>query len=415
MKMAEEKTKRMVYLASFLSDACKAYYSDTDEEPIISDKEYDKLIAELSELEKEAGDSLPWSPTKHVGFAPQTSDKMAHKLPVLSLKDTKSIDDLLHFLGENEGMLSWKLDGLSIVLYYLDGKLVNALTRGDGAIGKVIFENAKQMHNVPSEIPVKGELVVRGEGCLALKDFELIKKTKQGERFSNPRNLAAGIINTTKAPSTLLHYMTFIAHSILFSDGDAKELTTRTAQLAYLSFFGFRVVPNSKVLNFELIREIERYTKEVSGFPYPVDGLVLALDNIAYGESLGSTAKFPRHSLAFKWPDEHKFSKVTGMKWSVSQTGLITPVVIFEPIELEGTIVKQANLHTLKFFEDLGIGRGDLLKIYKANKIIPEVEENMTRSKTEEYPRVCPVCGGPTHVVETERTRKLYCDSCGKK
>lgn len=415
MKMTEEKTKRMAYLASFLGDACKAYYSDTDEEPIISDKEYDKLISELSELEKEAGDSLPWSPTKHIGFAPQTADKMPHKLPVLSLKDTKSVEELLHFLGENEGMLSWKLDGLSIVLYYLDGKLVNALTRGDGAIGKVIFENAKQMHNVPEEIPVKGELVVRGEGCLALKDFELIKKTKQGERFSNPRNLAAGIINTTKAPSTLLHYMTFIAHSILFSDGDAKELTTRTAQLAYLSFFGFRVVPNSKVLNFELKHEIERYTSEVESFPFPVDGLVLALDNLAYGESLGATAKFPRHSMAFKWPDEHALTKVTGMKWSVSQTGLITPVVIFEPIELEGTTVRQANLHNLKFFEDLSIGKGDILKVYKANKIIPEVEENMTRSKTERYPHKCPICGGPTRVAETERTRKLYCDRCGKK
>ena len=415
MKMTEEKTKRMAYLASFLSDACRAYYSDTDEEPIISDKEYDKLISELSELEKEAGDSLPWSPTKHVGFAPQAVDKMPHKLPVLSLKDTKSVDELLHFLGENEGMLSWKLDGLSIVLYYLDGKLVNALTRGDGAIGKVIFENAKQMHNVPAEIPVKGELVVRGEGCLALKDFELIKKTKQGERFSNPRNLAAGIINTTKAPSILLHYMTFIAHSILFSDGDAKELATRTAQLAYLSFFGFRVVPNSKVLNFELKREIERYTSEVESFPFPVDGLVLALDNLSYGESLGATAKFPRHSMAFKWPDESALTKVTGMKWSVSQTGLITPVVIFKPVELEGTTVRQANLHNLKFFEDLSIGKGDILKVYKANKIIPEVEENMTRSKTEKYPRQCPVCGGPTRVAETERTRKLYCDLCGKK
>lgn len=413
--MTNEKKTRLVYLSALLSDACRAYYSDTDEEPIMSDKEYDKLIAELILLEAENGDSLPWSPTHSVGFTPQSACKMQHIRPVLSLKDTKSVDELLHFLGENEGMLSWKLDGLSIVLYYKDGKLINALTRGDGETGRVIFENAKQMRYVPLEIPIKGELVVRGEGCLALKDFELIKKTKQGERFSNPRNLAAGIINTTKAPSTLLHYMAFIAHSIIFSNGDANDLETKTAQLAYLSFFGFKVVPNSKVLNFELKREIERYTKEVSGFPYPVDGLVLALDNIAYGESLGCTAKFPRHSLAFKWPDEHKFSKVTGMKWSVSQTGLITPVVIFEPIELEGTTVKQANLHNLKFFEDLGIGRGDLLKIYKANKIIPEVEENMTRSKTEEYPRVCPVCGGPTHVVETERTRKLYCNSCGKK
>ena len=407
--------ERLTTLTNLLCDACRAYYSDTDEDPIMSDKEYDKLIRELTLLEQETGESLPWSPTKNVGFAEETPDKMQHIRPILSLKDTKSIDELLHFLGEEEGMLSWKLDGLSVVLYYEDGVLVNAMTRGDGLTGKVIFENAKKMRYVPHTIQVKGRLVVRGEGCLALKDFEAIKKTKQGERFSNPRNLAAGIINTTKAPNVLLRHMAFIAHSIIFSDGEAAALTTRTAQLEYLSFFEFHVVPHSKVLNFELQHEVERYTKSVDKFPYPVDGLVLALDNLAYGESLGATAKFPRHSMAFKWPDESALTKVTGMKWSVSQTGLITPVVIFEPIELEGTIVRQANLHNLKFFEDLSIGKGDILKVYKANKIIPEVEENMTRSKTERYPRKCPVCGGPTRVAETERTRKLYCDRCGKK
>jgi len=404
----------MIYLNATLNDARKNYYSDTDEEPTLSDLEYDKLFTELMALELLTGEQLPDSPLRSVGFTPQYGYKMAHKKPILSLKDTKSIDELLHFLGENEGMLSWKLDGIGIVLHYRNGQLVNALTRGDGAIGKVIFENAKSMRNVPQEVPIKGELIIRGEGCLSLKDFDRIKKTKQGEKFRNPRNLAAGIINTTKAPSVLLRYMSFIAHSIIFSDGEAAEIPTRTAQLAYLSFFGFRVVPNSKVLNFELKREIERYTKEVDTFEFPVDGLVLALDNIAYGESLGSTARFPKHSMAFKWPDEHRLTTVQGMKWSVSQTGLITPVVIFEPVELEGTTVRQANLHNLKFFEDLGVGIGDTIQIYKANKIIPEVEENLTRSKTEEYPSRCPVCGNPTTVVENERTRKLYCYSCAK-
>lgn len=412
--MTNIQKERLAYLTATLNEARKFYYADTDEEPIMSDKEYDKLTAELMQLELLTGEQLPDSPLRNVGFTPQYGYKMPHKKPILSLKDTKSVDELLHFLGENEGMVSWKLDGVSIVLYYKDGQLINALTRGDGAIGKVIFENAKNMRYVPKEIPVKGELIVRGEGCLSHKDFELIKQTKQGERFSNPRNLAAGIINTTKTPSTLLRYMNFIAHSIIFSDGDASTIDSRTAQLAYLSFFGFRVVPNSKVLNFELIREIERYTSEVKDFEFPVDGLVLAIDDVAYGESLGATARFPKHSMAFKWPDEHKLTKVVGMKWSVSQTGLITPVVIFEPIALEGTIVKQANLHNLKFFEELSVGKGDTLKVYKANKIIPEVEENLTRSKTEKPPKTCPVCGAPTTVIETERTRKLYCTRCSK-
>lgn len=411
--MTKEQRERMNYLVETLNEARCRYYVDTNEGPSMPDIWYDKLLAELVKLEEDAGEFLPESPTRKVGFPPQCCDKMPHKRPILSLKDTKSIDELLYFLGEREGMLSWKLDGISIVLHYVDGKLVNALTRGDGLIGKVIFDNAIRMRNVPTEIAEKGELVVRGEGCISLIEFDVIKKTRKGEQFSNPRNLAAGIINTTKAPSILLRHMTFVAHSIVYFNSREKRLTKRSKQLAYLAFLGFRVVPNSLVLNFQLKHEIERYTKDISSFEFPVDGLVLSLNDVDYGESLGSTAKYPKHSLAFKWPDEHKLSHVTGMKWCVSKTGLITPVVIFEPVKLEGTIVKQANLHSLKIFENLGIGNGDILKIYKANKIIPEVEDNLTRSGKEDYPHICPVCGNKTTVVETDKTRKLYCYVCG--
>ncbi len=416
--MVKNQEERMIYLISVLNDARKAYYEGINEESTISDAEYDKLFGELVYLETVTGEQLPNSPSVQVGFAPIFEDKAQHIKPILSLKDTKSVDELLHFLGEKEGLLSWKLDGLSIVLYYNDGKLVQALTRGDGAIGKVITENAKCMQGVPKEINVKGRLVVRGEGCLSIKEFEMIKKTKQGERFSNPRNLAAGIINTTKAPSILLHHMHFIVHSLVLSDElDERKVygvSTRKGQLMFLSALGFDVVPYSNVLNFELQEEINHYTERVEDFDFPVDGLVLTLNDLAYAESLGQTARYPKHSMAFKWPDEHKLTRVQGMKWSVSQTGLITPVVIFEPIELEGTTVRQANLHNLKFFEDLSIGKGDTIEVYKANKIIPEVAENLTRSKTEEYPHICPNCGGPTTVVTTERTRKLYCYSCGQ-
>ncbi len=410
--MTDEQKERMLYLVSTLNDARRKYYAETDD-AMMSDREYDKLFNELERLESITGERLPKSPTKSVGFPPLNSDKMPHRRPILSLKDTKSVEELLYFLGDHDGVLSWKLDGISIVLYYSNGKLVNALTRGDGVVGKVILGNALRMNHIPRTISVKNDFIVRGEGCLSISDFEQIKRTKEGERFSNPRNLAAGIINTKKASSILLKHMHFIAHSLI--DDGGKSLSKRTEQFSYLEDLGFTVVPHSRVLNFELKREIDRYTSMAGSFDFPVDGLVLALDDISYGESLGETLRFPRHSMAFKWPDEHKLTKVTGMKWSVSNTGLITPVVIFEPIELEGTTVRQANLHNLKFFEDLGVGKGDVLKVYKANKIIPEVEENLTRSNTEEYPHICPVCGGKTTIVQTPMTRKLYCGTCGKK
>lgn len=413
--MTNSQKARMEHLAYMLNEACRRYYVDTDNGPAMSDKMYDKMLEELSNLEQDLGEILPNSPTKRVGYSEQETDKIQHVVPVLSLKDTKSVDEMLHFLGENDGILDWKLDGLSIVLHYMNGQLIMALTRGDGIMGKNILANVLKMKNVPKEIPFKGYLVVRGEGCLALKEFEQIKKTKEGERFSNPRNLAAGIINTTRTSNILLRHMTFVAHSIMLMEGGQELIRTRSGQLSYLKNIGFRVVPFVKVLNFQLKKVIEQFTKDVDKFEFPVDGLVLALDDVEYGESLGVTAKFPKHSLAFKWPDETKLTKVTGMKWSVSQTGLITPVVTFEPISLEGTMVKQANLHNLKFFEGLSIGIGDTVKVYKANKIIPEVEENLTRSKTESYPKRCPVCGSKTTVVETDRTRKLYCTKCGIK
>lgn len=410
--MTTDQRSRMEHLVLILNEACRRYYVDTKNGPAMSDKMYDKMLAELTELERVTDEYLPDSPTKRVGFTEKDTDKIEHLVPVLSLRDTKSVDEMLYFLGEQEGLLSWKIDGLSLILHYSGGKLIMALTRGDGTMGKNVLQNVMKMRDVPKEIPQKGYLVVRGEGCLSTNDFEQIKRTKEGEHFSNPRNLAAGIINTTRTSNVLLRHMTFIAHSIMHTQG--KLLRTRSEQLAYLKNIGFRVVPNVKVLNFQLKGAIETFTENVNKWGFPVDGLVLALDDVEYGESLGCTAKFPKHSIAFKWPDETKLTKVTGMKWSVSGTGLITPVVIFEPITLEGTVVKQANLHNLRFFESLSIGVGDTIKVYKANKIIPEVEENMTRSKTETYPRKCPECGSKTIIKQTERTRKLYCTRCSQ-
>lgn len=410
------KEARMADLIDILNDACHKYYTPRDDEDIaISDAQYDRYLSELIHLEAETGIKLAGSPTMKVGFTEPEEDKIKHYAPILSLKDTKSIDEMLHFLGEREAILSWKLDGVSIVLYYSFGTLQQAVSRGDGQYGKDITKNVMLMRSVPMDISIKNNVIIRGEGCLSLKDFDQLKKTREGERYSNTRSMASGLINGTKTTNVLLRHMSFIAHSVVLLEGHGRSFTTRYKQLGYLKTLGFRVVPHVKVLNFELKAEIERYTNDIENFEFPVDGLVLTLNDIGYGDSLGATAKFPKHSMAFKWPDETALTTVTGMKWSVSQTGLITPVVLFRPVTLEGTEVKQANLHTLKIFEELGIGIGDTLRIFKANKIIPEVDENLTRSNTEETPKHCPVCGSPTTILVSDKTRKLYCYPCGGK
>lgn len=402
----EEKLKRMRHLVDILKEAATDYYNNTI--TTMSDRDYDIFEKELRNLENETGVILPDSPTIHVGPLPIANDKASHIRPILSLRSTKSIDEMLYFLKEKEGILSWKLDGISIVLYYEGGKLVNALTRGNGAIGKVILNRVLKMASVPKDISEKGTFVVRGEGCISLSEFEQIKKTKVGEQFSNPRNVVAGILNSRNPPDILLRHVIFVAHSIV-AQPDENGISTRDGEFGYLQSLGFEVVPYSSVVNFRLKYVIEYYTEHVSDFKYPVDGLVLAINDISYGDTLGETAKYPKHSLAFKWPDETKITAVKDVKWSVSRTGLITPVVIFNPIELEGTTVKQANLHTLKKFEELAIGTGDILEVYKANKIIPEVGENLTRSGTIFYPRRCPICDCETKVVTGVKTRKLYC------
>lgn len=402
---------KMKKLVTILNDACQAYYSGQEESPM-SDAQYDRYLTELKELEDAAGYRLAESPTIRVGYQ-EMEDKIKHYAPILSLKDTKNVDELLYFLGDKEGLLSWKLDGVSIVLYYQNGHLDRAVSRGDGMIGKDITRNVMFITNIPKTIDAKNTVIIRGEGCISLSDFETLKQTPEGEKYRNPRNLASGLINSQGTRDTLLGYMTFIAHSVIFVNGFGRTLHTKTELFEYLERLGFMVVPHVKVVNYQLKNEIEKFTNEVDTFDYPVDGLVLTLNDLAHGNLLGCTAKFPRDSMAFKWPDTSVTTRVRGMKWSVSPTGLITPVVLVTPVEIEGTTVKQASLHNLRIFEELCIGGGDIVEIFKANKIIPEVKENLTRSCTETYQRVCPVCGGPTVVVNGVRTRKLYCIQCG--
>jgi len=413
--MVGSHVDRMNELVGILKEASQRYYVGGDEETPLTDLQYDKYLVELIDLERSTGIRLPESPTDKVGFAPTYDGKFPHYKPVLSLRSTKNVSELLYFLGEQEGLLSWKLDGVSIVLVYRYGQLIRALSRGDGSIGTDITRNVSMMRNVPKTINIKNLLIVRGEGCLSISDFDQIKNTKEGEKFSNPRNLASGLINASKTSSILLKRLSFVAHSAILINGYGHDFETKSEQLEYLHSLSFNIVPYVKVANFELKQAINDFTTMVSQYNYPVDGLVLTINNIEMSKKMGSTASFPKHSLAFKWPDENALTKVTGVEWSVSRTGLITPIVIFEPVVLEGTVIKRANLHSLKMFENLSIGIGDTISVFKANKIIPEVEENLTRSKTEEYPKTCPICNALTSVVTTEKTRKLYCNSCGKR
>lgn len=405
---------RMKQLVDSLNDACRLYYTGTNDESPLTDAQYDKCLRELEVLEQRAGYRLSESPTAKVGYE-EKDNKIKHGFPILSLKSTKELTDLLYFINEEEALLSWKLDGVGIVLYYQNGCLDRAVSRGDGEYGKDITHAAMQMANVPKQIPIKNVAIIRGEGCISHVDFAELKATEEGEKYRNPRNLAAGMINATKNYNPFLKYLSFVAHTVVWLDGYGRNCRTKSEELDYLHGLGFAVVPYFKVANYTLKTNIDEMTSQVDSFDYPVDGLVLTMNDIEYSNSLGLTAKFPRDSMAFKWPDVTEVTTVTGVRWSVSPTGLITPIVQLKPVALEGTVVKQANLHSLKIFNDMGIGKGDRVAVYKANKIVPEIQENLTRSASEEYPKLCPACGAETYVVATDKTQKLYCSACSQK
>lgn len=410
--MTQTQKKRMVYLIETLNDARDAYYCPFDVESPLSDKEYDKLFDELIELETATGIRMSDSPTSQVGFpVPDSERKVKHFAPILSLNYTKKPEEIQEFLGAQDGVLSWKLDGVSIVLYYMDGELKLAASRGNGIHGKDITHNVTRLNNVPRTIGTKNELIIRGEGVMSLSDFEIINKEIEDKGYSNPRNLTAGLLNATRNISPLLERVSFVAHTIVHMQ---EQISSYQAQLECLECLGFDVV-ESFLVNKDTVRDkIQSLSDTASSYRYPVDGLVLTYNDTKYARSLGSTQRAPRHSMSFKWPDATAETQVTGMKWSVSPTNQITPVVLVKQTPLEGTMVRQINLHNLKKFESLQIGIGDTVRIYKANKIIPSIEENLTRSNTERYPEYCPICGATTCVIESAMTRKLYCSSQDK-
>jgi DNA ligase (NAD+) len=395
-----------------LNEANKAYYQEDRE--IISNFEYDKLYDELQKMEQETGILLSNSPTIKVGYELLSNlPKERHESVMLSLDKTKEISTLREWLGEKTGVLSWKLDGLTIVMTYEDGKLTKAVTRGSGEIGEVVTNNAKVFVNIPLNISYKGNLVIRGEAVISYSDFNKInEKIPETEgKYKNPRNLCSGSVRQLNNKITAERNVRFYGFSVVKADVDFKN--SRTRQLMWLKEQGFSVVEYKKVTS-DIEDAVNWFEEHISENDLPSDGLVLTFDDIKYGESLGSTAKFPRDSIAFKWRDEIKETKLLEIEWSASRTGLINPIAIFEPVELEGTTVSRASVHNLSIMEDLELGIGDAINVYKANMIIPQLQDNLTRSKNVEIPKSCPVCGSETIIKNDNDIKTLYCinDEC---
>lgn len=407
--MQSEKTERIKYLVEVLNQASKAYYAEDRE--IMSNLAYDTLYDELQRLEEETGIILSNSPTVNVGYeAVDELPKERHEAPMLSLGKTKSREELRDWLQGNPAILSWKLDGLTIVLTYRDGKLAKAVTRGNGEIGEVITNNARTFVNLPLNIRFQGELVLRGEAVISYSDFEKINATIEDAdaRYKNPRNLCSGSVRQLNNEITAKRSVRFYAFTLV----SAEEIDFQNSvekQFAFLADQGFEVVEHYRVTEDTILDTIALFEKKIADYDIPSDGLVLTYDNIAYGQSLGRTAKFPRHSIAFKWADELRETTLKEIEWSASRTGLINPVAIFEPVELEGTTVSRASVHNISILRGLRLGIGDRITVYKANMIIPQIAENLTGSDTVKIPDVCPVCGGPTEIRQTNEVQSLYC------
>lgn len=404
-----DKTARMKELIPLLNEAAKAYYQEDRE--IMSNFEYDKRYDELVELERETGITLTGSPTVSVGYeAMDELQKEAHESPMLSLDKTKDVESLREFIGAQKVLLSWKLDGLTIVLTYRDGRLSKAVTRGNGVVGEVITNNAKVFKNIPLQIAHKGELILRGEAIITYSDFEKINEQIEDvdARYKNPRNLCSGSVRQLNNEITAKRNVQFYAFSLVRAEGVDFDNSTRK-QFEWLAAQGFDVVEYKMVTADTLDDAIAYFSDKIVHNDFPSDGLVALYDDIAYGDSLGSTAKFPRNAFAFKWKDEIRETTLKEIEWSPSRTGLINPVAIFEPVELEGTTVSRASVHNISILKDLELGIGDKIQVYKANMIIPQIAENLTRSGDLEIPHVCPVCGEEARVLKTNDVESLYC------
>ena len=407
--MGQSKNERMKELVSLLNKASRAYYQEAQE--IMSNYEYDRLYDELKDLEDELGITLSNSPTVNVGYEVVSElPKERHESPMLSLDKTKEVEELKNFVGDQKVLMSWKMDGLTVVLTYRDGKLYKAVTRGNGEVGEVITNNAKVFKNVPVQIAYQGELILRGEAVIGYKDFEKINQEIEDvdARYKNPRNLCSGSVRQLNNQITAKRNVMFYAFTLVQADGVDFQ-NSRACQMEWLKSQGFTTVEYYMVTRDTVEDEVAKFSSKISENDFPSDGLVLTYDDIAYGRSLGRTAKFPRDSFAFKWQDEIRETVLREIEWSPSRTGLINPVAIFDPAELEGTTVSRASVHNISIMEELELGIGDRIEVYKANMIIPQIAENLTRSGVKDIPCKCPVCQGETKIRQVGNAKALYC------
>ena len=407
--MGQSKNERMKELVRLLNKASRAYYQEAQE--IMSNYEYDRLYDELKELEDELGITLSNSPTVNVGYEVVSElPKERHESPMLSLDKTKEVEELKNFVGDQKVLMSWKMDGLTVVLTYRDGKLYKAVTRGNGEVGEVITNNAKVFKNVPIQIAYQGELILRGEAVIGYKDFEKINQEIEDvdARYKNPRNLCSGSVRQLNNQITAKRNVMFYAFTLVQADGVDFQ-NSRACQMEWLKSQGFTTVEYYMVTRDTVEDEVAKFSSKISENDFPSDGLVLTYDDIAYGRSLGRTAKFPRDSFAFKWQDEIRETVLREIEWSPSRTGLINPVAIFDPVELEGTTVSRASIHNISIMEELELGIGDRIEVYKANMIIPQIAENLTRSGVKDIPCKCPVCQGETKIRQVGNAKALYC------
>ena len=404
-----DKKERIKELVDILNKASKAYYQDAKE--IMSNFEYDALYDELVQLEKDTGIVLANSPTVNVGYEVVSElPKEQHESPMLSLDKTKEVNVLADFAGDKKSLLSWKLDGLTVVLTYEQGKLFKAVTRGNGEIGEVITNNAKTFKNIPLSIPYEGRLVLRGEAIIKYSDFEKINREIEDAqaKYKNPRNLCSGSVRQLNSEITAKRNVNFIAFALISAENvDFKNSIEH--QYLWLEQQGFEVVERKEVTSSNMEETVKYFAEKIKEYDYPSDGLVLMYDDIEYGLSLGRTAKFPRNGIAFKWEDEQAETTLEYIEWSPSRTGLINPVAVFKPVELEGTTVTRASVHNISIMEELKLGDGDTIKVYKANMIIPQISENVTKSGKCVIPEICPACGERTEIKNDNGVKTLYC------
>lgn len=407
-KQDDDARKKVDKLTDILNKALKSYEADSVE--IMSNFEYDRLYDELTDLQRKTGYIRPDSPTKHAGYDVLSElPKERHEKPMLSLDKTKQTEVLSEWLGSHEGLLSWKMDGLTIVLTYRNGRLEKAVTRGNGEIGEVITSNARQFKNLPLNIEYKGTMVLRGEAVIGYSDFVKLNETiaDTDAKYKNPRNLCSGSVRQLDSSITAKRNVHIFIFALVSIEGRSFE--KRSEQYVFLKNQGFECVEQDPVIKDNLADAVENFKKRIPDNDYPSDGLVLQYDDIAYGESLGITAKFPRNAIAFKWKDEEAVTKLKFIDWSASRTGLINPVAVFEPVELEGTTVSRASVHNVSVLEELKLGIGDEIKVYKANMIIPQISGNLTKSGNLYIPRECPVCSGNTKLNDDDGVKVLFC------